>query len=97
MMASTTETTIETLLNESIPEGNGTFSIPVRPDTDPIQHILFLVFGALGVVGNGYVLIVFLSSEHLRSQQINIFLINQSVADFLACVVLIITYKDTVS
>ncbi len=61
-----------------------------------IQSIFYLILGGLGGLGNGLTLIVFLSSQSLRNKQINIFLINQSVADFLCCVVLMITYKDTV-
>ena len=57
MIYTMASTTMDTLLNDSIPQGNGTFPLPERPDTDPIQHIFYLVFGALGVIGNGYVLI----------------------------------------
>ncbi len=62
-----------------------------------IQSIFYLVFGGIGCFGNGYVLIVFLRSRNLRNKKINIFLINQSVVDFLCCIVLMITYKDKVS
>ncbi len=60
------------------------------------QSTVYLVLGGLGCLGNGYVLIVFLSSRTLRNKKINIFLINQSVADFLCCIVLMITYRDKV-
>ena len=45
--------------------------------------------GSVGIFGNGFTLIILCSSSKIRNKTVNIFLISQSLLDFLCAVVLI--------
>ena len=51
--------------------------------------ILLICSGSVGIIGNGFTLIILCSSPRIRNKTVNIFLISQSLLDFLCAVFLI--------
>ncbi len=54
--------------------------------------ILFLTMGFIGIIDNGVVLVVILSSKMMRSNITNLFIINQSCIDLMTSIFLVINY-----
>ena len=59
----------------------------------PVTIAIFVCLGLIGCLGNGFVLVIFCSSEKLRQSIVNIYLINQSAIDLMASLTLIVTAK----
>ena len=59
----------------------------------PVTIAIFVCLGLIGCLGNGFVLLIFCSSEKLRQSIVNIYLINQSAIDLMASLTLIVTAK----
>jgi len=53
--------------------------------------IFTFVIGSVGSVANGFVLLALLCARQYRRKNINVFIINQTVLDLLACLFLILT------
>ena len=60
---------------------------------NPVTIAIFVCLGLIGCLGNGFVLVIFCSSEKLRQSIVNIYLINQSAIDLMASLMLIVTAK----
>ena len=50
----------------------------------------------VGILGNGFTLIILNSSSAIRNKTFNMFLISQSALDFICAVILIATARDVV-
>ena len=61
-----------------------------RMSTQFLDVVSFLI-GSVGSVANGFVLLALLCARQSRRKRINVFIINQSVLDLLACIFLILT------
>ena len=59
----------------------------------PVTIAIFVCLGIIGCLGNGFVLLIFCSSEKLRQSIVNIYLINQSAIDLMASLMIIVTAK----
>ena len=58
---------------------------------------MMLIFaGTLGILGNGFTLIVLCSSVTIRNKTVNMFIISQSMLDMICSVILIATAWDVV-
>ena len=60
---------------------------------NPVTTAIFICLGIIGCLGNGFVLVIFCSSEKLRQSIVNIYLINQSAIDLMASLMFIVTVK----
>ena len=59
-----------------------------NPLPDALRYVYFAI-GALGILGNGFVVFVMFASRHLRRRSANMIIINQSIIDGLASLFLI--------
>ena len=59
----------------------------------PVTVAIFICLGIIGCLGNGFVLVIFCSSEKLRQSIVNIYLMNQSAIDLMASLMIIVTAK----
>lgn len=53
--------------------------------------VMYLIIGVLGVVGNIFVALIFVGGKLIRKSYTNIFILNQSVIDFITATFLILT------
>ena len=60
---------------------------------NPITIAIFVCLGIIGCLGNGFVLVIFCTSQKLRSSIVNIYLINQSAIDLMASLMFMVTAK----
>ena len=72
---------------------NQTEENTVNTGEKPVTIAIFVCLGLIGCLGNGFVLLIFCSSEKLRQSIVNIYLINQSAIDLMASLTLIVTAK----
>ena len=72
---------------------NQTEENTVNTGEKPVTIAIFVCLGLVGCLGNGFVLIIFCSSEKLRQSIVNIYLINQSAIDLMASLTLIVTAR----
>ena len=76
-------------------EANVTTSIALSGSSSSLNSVqkttiaLYTTIGLIGVIGNAFVVVVFMSSKQLRSRHVIKLLINQSIIDFAGSIFLI--------
>ena len=60
---------------------------------NPVTIAIFVCLGIIGCLGNGFVLVIFCTSQKLRNSIVNIYLINQSAIDLMASLTFMVTAK----
>nr|AQT03384.1 G protein coupled receptor [Perinereis aibuhitensis] len=69
---------------------NRTFDGSLNPNFNYIgDFVVYIVIGCLGILDNGFVIIVILHSRKMRNKLCNLFILNQSVVDLVASVFLL--------
>ena len=59
---------------------------------DRILKIIYIIIGSFGMTGNGFVVLVICKYKKMLSQVTNIYIVNQSVIDGIAALMLIFSY-----
>ena len=80
---------LTTMVTEGSTDG-GRHPRPRHHRNTQFLELSFLI-GSVGSVANGFVLLALLCARQRRRKKINVFIINQSVLDLLACIFLILT------
>ena len=81
------------LITNQPANGNQTEENTSNTGEKPVTIAIFVCLGSIGCLGNGFVLVIFCSSEKLRQSIVNIYLINQSAIDMMASLTLIVTAR----
>jgi len=77
--------------NYSIETGNNTVVTRSRITYSQLSYSLTFAIGSVGSLANGFVLLSLLCARQSRRKNINVFIINQTTLDLLACLFLILT------
>ena len=59
------------------------------------ETIMYIIIGIVGALGNGFVIVVMVSSKEVRKKIPNILIIHQSIIDAFTSVLLILTSANT--
>lgn len=62
-----------------------------------LEAKLFIGVGVVGVINNGFVVVVIMSSKSMRSGLVNLFIINQSMIDLLTSVFMMVNYPTSMN